>query len=502
MERALLSSADFATSPLDLMTLAQYLARYGSLKQAVRICRQVTLLEPTNREAFALAMSLAARAEDLSALRWACAGVLAHEWPSDQQEIFTRASRLAKSSIDALEKQGKMDEAEAFRTAVNEALVRDIELEFSWNGDADIDLMVEEPAGTVCSLASPRTPSGGALLGDMAMASDPTNATQRERYVAAEAFPGTYRILVRRACGKAAADTVTAQLTLYRGTDREQKLRRQIPLTSDEVMFSIDLPEGRRRELLLDAQIAQDVAFQQGIGKTILAQQLQSMADPSTAASLSQSRGGSGSGPTVPGGGFTRGGATGYQPVISTLPEGTNMSAHAVVSADRRYVRITTSPLFSGVGAITQFNFAGGGARGGSGGGGGGGGMGGGGGGGMGGGGMGGGGMGGGGGMQGGGGMGGGGMGGGGMGGGGMGGGMGGGGMCWVAREVYGADNPRWLQFRAWLTSDAPVWLHDLYAREGEQFAVWLHDKPVAKDVVRSLMDAAISGQTASGAQH
>jgi hypothetical protein len=67
----------------------------------VRICRQVTLLEPTNREAFALAMSLAARAEDLAALRWACAGVLAHEWPSDQQEIFTRASRLAKSSIDA-----------------------------------------------------------------------------------------------------------------------------------------------------------------------------------------------------------------------------------------------------------------------------------------------------------------------------------------------------------------------------------------------------------------
>jgi hypothetical protein len=88
------------------------------------------------------------------------------------------------------------------------------------------------------------------------------------------------------------------------------------------------------------------------------------------------------------------------------------------------------------------------------------------------------------------------------QGGGGMGGGGMGGGMCWVAREVYGADNPRWLQFRAWLTSDAPIWLHDLYAREGEQFAVWLHDKPVAKDVVRSLMDAAIAGQAAGGAQH
>jgi hypothetical protein len=152
---------------------------------------------------------------------------------------------------------------------------------------------------------------------------------------------------------------------------------------------------------------------QQQIGRAILAQQLAGMSDASAAASLSQSRG-TPRATGTPGMPFFRSGAVGYQPVISTLPEGTNMFAQAVVSADRRYVRITSTPLFSGVGQVTQFNFSGGGAQGT--GGGGGGGMGGGGGG-MGGGGMGGGGMGGGG------------MGGGGMGGGGMGGGMGGGGM-------------------------------------------------------------------------
>jgi hypothetical protein len=159
---------------------------------------------------------------------------------------------------------------------------------------------------------------------------------------------------------------------------------------------------------------------QQQLGRAILAQQLAGMVDPSAAASLSQSRGtprATGT-PGMPGMPFFRSGAVGYQPVISTLPEGTNMFAQAVVSADRRYVRITTTPLFSGVGQVTQFNSSGGGAQGTGGGGGGqqGGGMGGGGGqqgGGMGGG-------------QQGGGMGGGGMGGGGMGGGGMGGGGGG----------------------------------------------------------------------------
>jgi len=79
-----------------------------------------------------------------------------------------------------------------------------------------------------------------------------------------------------------------------------------------------------------------------------------------------------------------------------------------------------------------------------------------------------------------------------GMGGMGMGGGMGGG-MCWVAREVYGPANPRWLLFRAWLLSaDAPAWLRDLYGMHGEAFAAWIHDKPAVKTALRGLMDAAI----------
>jgi hypothetical protein len=94
--------------------------------------------------------------------------------------------------------------------------------------------------------------------------------------------------------------------------------------------------------------------------------------------------------------------------------------------------------------------------------------------------------------------MGGGGMGGGGMGGGGMGGGGMGGGMCWVAREVYGADDPRWLVFRHWLLTEAPTWLRDTYALHGEAFAGWIHDKPAVKSVVRVLMDQAVSRCPAS----
>ena len=40
--------------------------------------------------------------------------------------------------------------------------------------------------------------------------------------------------------------------------------------------------------------------------------------------------------------------AVGFQPVITTLPEGTNFAATAVISADRRYVRITAPALVFG----------------------------------------------------------------------------------------------------------------------------------------------------------
>jgi hypothetical protein len=50
-------------------------------------------------------------------------------------------------------------------------------------------------------------------------------------------------------------------------------------------------------------------------------------------------------------------GAVGYQPVITVLPTGTNLAATAVISADRRYVRIAAVPLFSAIGQVQTFNY-------------------------------------------------------------------------------------------------------------------------------------------------
>jgi len=64
--------------------------------------------------------------------------------------------------------------------------------------------------------------------------------------------------------------------------------------------------------------------------------------------------------------------------------------------------------------------------------------------------------------------------------------------LCWVAREVYGETNPKWLEFRKWMIMDAPSWLFDAYVKYGQQFANFIKDKPLVKRALRFWMDSKI----------
>ena len=63
---------------------------------------------------------------------------------------------------------------------------------------------------------------------------------------------------------------------------------------------------------------------------------------------------------------------------------------------------------------------------------------------------------------------------------------------CWVAREVFGKDNPKWLYFRAWLDTKAPKWFCNLYLKHGERFAAFIKNKPMLKSVIRVWMNGRI----------
>jgi hypothetical protein len=64
---------------------------------------------------------------------------------------------------------------------------------------------------------------------------------------------------------------------------------------------------------------------------------------------------------------------------------------------------------------------------------------------------------------------------------------------CWVAREVYGNDNPDWLAFREWKDERGPSWFRRLYNTYGERFAAFIHNKPSLKRIIRKWMDSKIN---------
>jgi len=65
-------------------------------------------------------------------------------------------------------------------------------------------------------------------------------------------------------------------------------------------------------------------------------------------------------------------------------------------------------------------------------------------------------------------------------------------GACWVAREVYGIESGKWLQFREWMLDDSPSWFRKLYLKYGERFAKFISNKPRIKSIIRNWMNTKI----------
>jgi hypothetical protein len=353
IERAVMSAADFSTSTNELMYIAQYLTRLGLDRRAMLIYQQVVKIEPLRSEAYALGLRAAERSNDVAGIRWACVGILSQAWPANMAQIETTASNTAKATLERLAAEGKNDEQKAFLKELQEAVVRDCVVRVTWTGNADIDVSVEEPSGTTCSATEPRTIGGGVSLGDTYATDGKSNEGTSEVYMCPKGFGGKYKVRIHKVWGEVAAGKVTVDVYTHLRSGKMQHQRQQISISDKDAMVVFDLDRGRRSEPLEAAQLASAVKRQETISRSVLAQQVSDGSDPSALPSrpmdaLNRRLGF-----------FNRGGAVGFQPIVITLPQGTMMSASAVVSADRRYVRIAVQPIFSTIGDVQTFTFAG-----------------------------------------------------------------------------------------------------------------------------------------------
>jgi len=346
VERALLSTVDFsAVNVANILYSAAILTRFGAKDRALVMYRQASTVDPTRLEPYALGLKLAGEAKDPEAVAWAAAGILQRAWNPGYETLHRDAEAIAREMETALRQKGDEEAADRLARAVAEARQRDLVIELSWSGKADLDLLVEEPGGAICSADNPTTTGGGIFTHD-GFGADASDT--HDNYVCPQGMSGDYRVTVRHILGEVVGKRAILKITRYQGTSREIVEPFTVMLSDHDKVVRVTLTNGRLKELTAMQWL--DVAREQ---HAAAGNRRRERLVPNTregrraGARFVEDRQRGAGGP----------GAPGYQPVISIISEGVTSTAMAVVSGDRRYVRLGMLPMFSSLTDVQSFSF-------------------------------------------------------------------------------------------------------------------------------------------------
>jgi hypothetical protein len=354
VERAEVSEADL--SPLDadgFLRASQAMATHKRYDHALAFCRQAAILAPGNPYVYSDALDYAVQTKDAEAMEWAAGNLLKRDWPENNQKLQLKAKDKLSNLVKALTDTNQAV-AQKLEATLQQQRQRDLVIRLIWQGEADLDLKVTEPTGSVCSWQNRQTIGGGTLLGDTL--SEPN----RETYVAAQAFTGEYKIIVDRTWGRPLGDKAKLEIVRHQGTPDETVELVTVNLASAQ-SASVKLERGRRTtaaEVAPPETIKRPVETAELGGVDKVFNQLRALSEGNQQTGLSGGVGGLGhatpANPAVanhktdP----TKDTVT-YQTRVEPFVSNTvDLTAQAVISADRRYVRLSLAPMFNVVSGV------------------------------------------------------------------------------------------------------------------------------------------------------
>lgn len=363
VDRVILSVADFGNASYQtMMYSASYLNEFGRTNAALRMYREASRLQPERPEPYALGLKLASRSSDPQDAVWAACGTLQNVWSIDAEQLHKQAEDLLTAAADKLRKSGQTELQADLKRREEFARHRDLRIRLDWSGTADLDLSVEDPAGSTASFEWRESPGGGYLRND-GYGPDPTNC--HEEYVCPLGFSGEYVIRVHKASGKVVGNRARLTITTHQGTPAEKSVSKSMLFDqSPDQLLRITLEDGRREQKRTTFQVSPQQSLRQWeISSAISRRPLRRQADPGVRQAVAEfqaSRQGRLPSRAQP---ISNTGGVGFAPIVRWIPEGTQMAAQAVVSPDRRYVRLSLSPVFSQIVDVAVFTFQGGNGR-------------------------------------------------------------------------------------------------------------------------------------------
>lgn len=345
IERVVLSLSDFGSADYtSMMFSAAYLTRYDRRAAALKLYRQASKLEPECAEPCLLGLKHARHVRDAQAVSWAACGILSYAWTQDYASLHREAENAALEAEQWLRRAGDAAGADAVKAALAEAQRRDLTIRVDWSGKGDLDLLVEEPSGTICSFEERETTGGGVLTHD---GYGPSTENCYEEYICAFGRPGKYRVRIKHAWGDIVGNRARLTITRDAGGIEPQTESRTVSLDGGQAVIEITVAAGRRSE----ERTVSTWDLPSRFDERAVARRRVPIHDPllerAATEEFNESRQRL----------ARQAGAVGYNPVIVVIPEGAQNTATAVVSADRRYVRLSMSPLFTNITDVIPFSF-------------------------------------------------------------------------------------------------------------------------------------------------
>lgn len=344
--------------PLDslgFIKAAKSLMANKSYDRALAFLHEAARLAPDTSAPYVEALLCAELGRDRRAMEWAAGNLLKRDWSANSKVLHAKANQKVDALAAWLDEAGRKDEAISMRENVAVARQRDLVIKMSFQGEGSLHLRVKEPSGSECTSYNRQTIGGGTLIGEL------LSESRSETYQASQAYSGDYIVRVERVWGKPQGGKAQIRVIRHQGTKDEQE---DAPITINvdgpQPFVKIALNGGRRTEAAYVPPAAAELRTEMETSKPLptsdrVLADLRNLADPEVTGVergfklLGGSNGAAYApaampAPSAP----SPNDRTTYQTKVASYVANTlDITAQAVLSADRSQMRISLAPVFT-----------------------------------------------------------------------------------------------------------------------------------------------------------
>jgi len=249
VKKALNFAADLAVrahNPNLLVSAADQLFMKGYFERVGPLLDQAITQIPHRFEPLVMSINLAQKTKDPIRMADAVDRLLSLGWPGQDEYFRIEAANQVDMLDKALREDNRIQEADTLRARQTASEARDLFLRLSWDGNADFDLIVDEPLGATASYHTPRTVFGGSVV------KNGYGSHPEEVYVCPRAFDGDYKVRITTIWidPSKPVTRLTLESITHEGTAQQKKQSHDLSPDKPNKPIVVAVSGGRRKTVL------------------------------------------------------------------------------------------------------------------------------------------------------------------------------------------------------------------------------------------------------------